>query len=157
LPTLSWSARVKTTTVLGSLGVTVPIITKATITRTVGPGEHVSRILVEGSNFQSGAIVEVNGDPVGVVVSQTATQVLVQLDPTHPVTSVKTVGVSNPDGTAANTAQIAIVLDAGNGKGSPGGGAATPGSTATTTNGNGNGNGGGHPGGGPHGTPTPAH
>ena len=160
LPTLPWSDRVKTTTVLGSFGVPTPTVTTATMTRTLTPRERVIRIVVVGSNFQPGAVVIVNGEAVGTVLSQTSTQLVVQLDPTYPVTSAKTIGVSNPDGTAAETRDIASALDAGNGKGSAGPGAATPGTLATATTGNGNGNcdgnAGGHPGGGAHGTPTPS-
>lgn len=118
----------------------------------------MTRIVVVGSNFQQGAVVIVNGQAVGTVLSQTSTQLVVQIDPTYPVTSAKTIGVSNPDGTAADTRDITSDLDPGNGKGPAGAGSATPGplSTTTTGNGNGNGNGGGHPGGGTHGTPTPS-
>lgn len=156
LPSLQWSAQLKTTSALGILGVVVPSVSKATITRTLGPGgERDTRILVVGSNFQQGAAVVINGDAAGFVVSQTSTQLVVQLDPGYPVTRAKTIGVSNPDGTAADTTDIVSNLDAGNGKGPAGGDSATPGPAATATNGNGNS--GGRPGGGAHGTPTPSH
>lgn len=151
---LSWTDRVKTTEVLGSLGVPIPAVTMVTITRTHGPSSHITQILIVGSNFQQGVVAEINGVEVGAVLSQSTSQLVIQVEPTFPVTSAKTVGVSNPDGTSAETADIAVVLDAGNGKGSGSGGEATPGPAATVTNGNGNG--GGHPGGGSHGTPTPS-
>lgn len=158
LPALPWRDRLKTTTVLGGLGMQTPTVTSAAITRTLTPEARMTRIVVVGSNFQQGAVVIVNGQAVGTVLSQTSTQLVVQIDPTYPVTSAKTIGVSNPDGTAADTRDITSDLDPGNGKGPAGAGSATPGplSTTTTGNGNGNGNGGGHPGGGTHGTPTPS-
>lgn len=156
LPTLSWPGQLKTTTVLGSLGVSIPTITQATITRTLGSGEHDTRIVVVGNNFQQGAVVEVNGEVAGTVLSQSSTQLVVELDPNYPVARASHIGVSNPDGTAADTTRIVLALDTGNGKGSGSGVDETPGPAATVTSGNGNGNGGGHPGGGSHGTPTPS-
>lgn len=159
VPTLSWPNRLKTTTVLGSLGAPVPTVAQATVTRTLGSGDHETLVVIVGANFQQGAVIEVNGDATGTVVSQTSSQLVVRLDPNFPVASAKYIGVSNPDGTAAETAHVILALNTGTGKG-PGSGnspTAGPGATATSSPGNGNGNGGGHPGGGSHGTPTPSH
>jgi hypothetical protein len=149
LRSLPWSDRVATTVVLGDLGVSVPVVTSATITRTVGRGTSDVQMVVVGSDFQAGAVAEVEGAEVGVVIAQSPTNLVLRLDGRYAAASIREIGVSNPDGTAATTPNVLQVIDSG-GEGQP-----TPAASPTPDGGNGTGN--GHPGGGPHGTPTPSH
>jgi hypothetical protein len=147
---LPWTDRVATTAVLGDLGVDIPVVTSATITRAVGPGANTIQMVIVGSGFQAGAVAELEGAEVGVVLAQSSTSLTVQLAARYPAASIKEVGVSNPDGTGATTSNVLQVIGAGGGGGQP-----TPDASPTPAGGNGSGN--GHPGGGPHGTPTPSH
>jgi len=145
LRSLPWTDRLATTAMLGGLGVDVPVVASATITRTIGRDANTVQMVIAGSGFQAGAAAEVAGAEVGVVIAQTPTSLVVQLDARYPAASVKEVGVSNPDGTAGATSNVFQVIDAG-GEGQP-----TPGASPTPAGGN------GHSGGGPRGTPAPSH
>jgi len=160
LPKLSWPDRLSTTAALGDLGTPIPHVTQATITRAVGQTAHATTLSIEGTGFQQGATAVVNGTQVGTVISVSETEIVVQLDATYPATSAKSVGISNPDGTAAATDAVTVIVDSGNGNGSGAHGNATPAATATATAPKGNGNGsvngnGGNGKGSPTPSPTP--
>jgi hypothetical protein len=126
LPHLGWSSRLSTTAALADLGVMVPHITTVTVTR-VESDSHASsdsssesssggdggrdsqghgwQIVVTGSGFAPGALVVVDGQPVGTPVSASGMQ-LVALVSDDVGARAQSVGVLNPDDTAAATSAI---------------------------------------------------
>lgn len=147
LHSTSWTERVATTQALGALGETIPVANDATVIRLNGPNEHKVRLIVTGSGFASGARVTVNGQVVGTLISATSTQLVVEIDTTSFHDSFRTIGVSNPDGTAVVSAHI----DEATGSDQNGSGAGRPTPvthpTPTPKPGHGHGNNGGNGGG----------
>ncbi len=114
LPGLGWSDRVATTAALGGLGENVPHVTGAAIHEIAGRdaqaaahGTHAAQVVVSGSGLVAGARLVVNGQPMGTVLSVTDGTLVAQvsLDPSL-VGRVVSIGVENPDGTAAQTSAI---------------------------------------------------
>jgi hypothetical protein len=98
---LTLEQRVATTTELGKLGATVPVIASVTVT----PGEgHKVTVLITGSGFQPGATLLLDGLPssASVTVSSTTVEVVLEF-PTD--ARLASFGVANPDGTVAETHQ----------------------------------------------------
>jgi hypothetical protein len=152
-----WADRVSATSALGQLGETIPGVTQVRVS-TQQDGLHVT---IAGSGFEQGAQLAINGQPAGQVVSVTPTQLVVVLVRGHYPEEVRSVGVSNPDGTAAQAPDNALgnLFPPGRdatessrddkGQVTPGTGDHSYGGTPTPTPG-------GHPvGGGGSGTPTP--
>lgn len=131
--------RLLTTTELGRLGDTVPSLTQAEVTLPAQPSGQAS-VSISGSYLQPGAQLLVNGQPVAASGTLQNGRYLFTVQ-WHGDQHPHTIGILNPDGTAAQTAQVSIQTSDGNGNGTGGG------------NGKGNGNGGGKP----EGTPTPHH
>jgi hypothetical protein len=105
LAVLPWSERVATTAVLAVLGDDVLQVTQASMVYS-GHGQHLWQITVAGSGFQNGARLLVNGQPAGTVISITRTTLVAQMtgDDSAPLPS--SIGVANPDNTAALTASV---------------------------------------------------
>ena len=131
---LAFPERLLTTDELGRLGDTIPSLTQAQVTLPAQPNGQAS-VSISGSDLQPGAHLLVDGQPVaassafenGVYLFTVGWQ-----GNKHP----HTIGILNPDGTAAQTTHVIV-------------------QTSNTGGGNGNGNGGGNGGGKPKGTPTP--
>lgn len=114
LPGLNWDDRVATTAALGGLGESVPHVMSATIDEIAGHdaqaatrGGHTVQIIVSGSGFVAGARLVINGQPAGTVLSVADGTLVAQvsLDPSL-AGHVVSIGVENPDGTAARTSAI---------------------------------------------------
>lgn len=145
LPSLGWDDRVATTTAMGELGEGVPRVTGAAIHAIAGQdgqsaqgathGARPVQIVVSGGGFAAGAQLMINGQPAGTVLSVTDGMVVAQvsLDPT--TSHIASIGIENPDGTAAQT------TDVGHGAAVTATPAISP--TATPTH-HGGGHGGGH-------------
>ena len=78
LAVLPWAQRITTTSALVGLGDNAPTVTHAEMVYS-GHGQHLWRITVTGSGFQPGAILLVNGQPAGEVISVTPTALVAQM------------------------------------------------------------------------------
>jgi hypothetical protein len=107
LPALGWHDRILTTSVLAGLDVSAPSVTNADIIKAdkVKGGKNVWQVTVTGHGFQLGAILLVNESQRGVVVSVTG-NVLVAEVSDGPISGDTSVGVGNPDNTAANAMRV---------------------------------------------------
>jgi hypothetical protein len=147
LPALSWSSRIATTSALGVLGETVLTVTRVSGVRSGPYGARLWTLTITGSGFQNGAVLLVNGRPAGHIVTITLTRVVAQLAGGGQEDALtRSIGVGNPDGTAAASQVTEIHDDAGpRPTGAPGGcgiehedyctptPTSTPTSTATST------------------------
>jgi hypothetical protein len=106
LHTLNWEDRVATTQVLGALGESVLVVQGIKVTREDGQNLHILRLVASGNGFAPGAVITVDGQPVGTLVSGTAVQLVVEIDATTFHLPLRDIGVSNPDGTAALSPHI---------------------------------------------------
>jgi hypothetical protein len=106
LPSLSWSARITTTSALGDLGESVVRMAQVRGVRVSSPSGPVWIVTITGSGFQTGAILLVRQRPAGHVVSVTSTQLIAQLSAGRDDSLPHGIGVGNPDNTAASTAQV---------------------------------------------------
>jgi uncharacterized membrane protein YgcG len=108
LAVLPWSGRVMTTAVLGDIGDTVLQVNAATMVYLENSvqDQHLWEITVIGAGFMPGAVLLVNGAPAGVVRSVTPTMLVAQMsgDDSGPLPA--SIGVANPDDTAAQTSSI---------------------------------------------------
>ncbi len=105
LPGLPWPERVTTTSALAQLGDDVLRVNQVEMVY-FGHGQHLWQITVTGSGFQQGAILLVNGQSAGTVTSVTATTLVAQLPSDDSAPLPGSVGVANPDNTAAVTSSI---------------------------------------------------
>lgn len=106
LVSLPWPERVTTTSALAALGDDVLHVTQTQMVY-AGHGQHLWTITVTGTGFQQGAELLVNGQPAGAVIVSVASTTLVAHmsgDDSAPLPS--SVGVANPDHTAAVTSSI---------------------------------------------------
>src|SRR5262249_25364227 len=141
---VTFNSRVAFTTQLGSLGDTVLTITQITLTHETNA--HVL-LTITGHYFQSGASVVVDGTSYTPVSTTADTQLVIEIATNQWAGSDRSIGVQNPDGTAALAANSLIPSDSDDGPNSaPAKGNGTP----TPTQDNGTGNNGHH-----HPTPTP--
>ncbi len=168
---INWQNRVNTTTALGGLGVAAPHVSAVTIIRAGGDGHGGStgdgsgdghglqppadQVTVSGSGFRPGATLVVDGHAAGKVVAITVTPTqIVALVQDENIEHAQHIGVSNPDGTAAETTKNNIHVQDAQGDGGTGDdkhpGAtptatktATPTATPTATSGDHGGGGGG--------------
>lgn len=184
LPQRSWRDRLAATNVLGVVGQTVPTIAHVTIsaepdtaagqTSDAASTADAISIMVSGSGFAPGAVLYLNGQPLGNVdatgtVLNATTTHLVASEQTLAPRAITSVGIGNPDGTVASTTALTYAGTAGNGTAtSPGDqnngqgtgtgkgtGNGTDGASATASPGS-QGCGDGHGGSGDgHGQPTP--
>ena len=105
LAVLPWAQRITTTSALVGLGDNAPTVTHAEMVYS-GHGQHLWRITVTGSGFQPGAILLVNGQPAGEVLSVTPTTLVAQMTGDDSAPLPASIGVANPDNTAAVTSSI---------------------------------------------------
>jgi hypothetical protein len=143
LHAVSWSDRVATTQVLGALGETIPVVQDVTVTREDGPTVHILRLVASGSGFAPGAAITVDGQSAGTLISETATQLIVEIDATTFHLPLRDIGVSNPDGTAALSLKVEIDNGSDHGSGPPSRPTPVAHPTPTTNGGHGHGNGSG--------------
>lgn len=103
LSAANWPNRIAATTALGVLGVTVPRVTGATL---VEDTDDHWLVTLTGSGFQPGALLLVNGQPTGSVIAL-SNGVLTATVPVDALAQTpSTLGVGNPDGTAAATSSV---------------------------------------------------
>jgi hypothetical protein len=143
LHAVSWSDRVATTQVLGALGETILVVQDVTVTREDGPTVHILRLVASGSGFAPGAVITVDGQSAGTLISGTATQLIVEIDATTFHLPLRDFGVSNPDGTAALSLKVEIDNGSDHSSGPPSHPTPVAHPTPTTNGGHGHGNGSG--------------
>lgn len=105
---VGWSDRVATTQVLGALGETILVVQDVKIIREDGPNIHVLRLEANGSGFMPGAVITVDGQSVGTLLSVSATRLVVEIDTATFHLPLRDIGVSNPDGAAALSLKVEI-------------------------------------------------
>lgn len=94
---IDWPDRVATTTTLSTLGEATPTITRVTYTRAASG----LTLQISGAGFVSGATLYLDGRPAGTVSSAAANAIQATLPTGTTLDPGATIGVSNPDGTAA--------------------------------------------------------
>lgn len=94
---MDWPDRVATTATLSALGETAPIITRVTYSHAA----NELTLHISGAGFASGATLYLDGRPAGKAHSVAANAIEVTLPGVTALDPGATVGVSNPDGTAA--------------------------------------------------------
>ncbi len=128
LPSVDWSMRLAFTQQLGVLGAPVPTITQVTA---VEGSNDAWTVRLTGTNFASGAHVLINGTPRGTVRQNTSTELVVEVNGSDWPGGTYTVGVLNPDGTAAQITQKGDDQHGGSNDGDDHGGQGTPGPGST--------------------------
>lgn len=106
LPALDWSARVITTTALAQIGDSVPQIAQTSVTGVRADGNYTWTVTIRGAGFAPGAVLLVDGRPLGTIISLSPTTLVAQLSGNQLPNGSHTFGVGNPDGTAAVVTQI---------------------------------------------------
>jgi hypothetical protein len=112
LPQLDWPLRLDFTAQLGAIGAAVPQIASVTVGQTA---EGKVPLQIHGSDFSSGAVVVLDGATVGAPQSLAATQLTIAIPAALWDGRDHSVGVQNPDGTAAEIA----VTNTSHGHGNP--------------------------------------
>ncbi len=147
LSNLDWPARIQVTNALRALNATRLVVTSARIIGASGgganstghdgngvrPGGQVT-VIVTGAGFSTGAVLLINGQQTGVVDSVTQDTLVAHLDAKALDAAVTSVGVGEPDGSAAITTHIESDGHA-SGEGATPGDHATPGAEATPSEG----------------------
>ena len=104
---LDWTARVFTTGVLGDIGDQgLPHITDVSILRISHDGNYIWYCTAHGSGFAPGAVMLIDGRQMGVIASYSPTTVSAELSVSRSVALPTSIGVGNPDGTAAATSNL---------------------------------------------------
>jgi len=146
---VNWQNRLSTTAALGGLGVAAPHVSAVSVIRTGSDGRgdgtgdshgsqpRTDQVTVSGSSFRPGATLMVDGRAAGKVIAITVTPTqIVALVQDDNVEHAQYIGVSNPDGTAAQTKNIHVQDgqgDGGNGDDKHPGATPTVTKTATPT------------------------
>jgi len=115
LPLIGWGNRLGTTAALADVGVNVPRVSSAIVTQLhdgngssgSDGGEHIWQIAVNGSGFEPGAMLYLDGQPAGKVISVTPTRLTATVQSDDQAQHAHAVGVVNPNGTADQTVHIA--------------------------------------------------
>lgn len=105
LASLPWAQRLTTTDTLAEIGDNVVRVTHVTMVYS-RQGLHIWTITVTGAGFQQGATLLVNGQPAGTVISVSPTTVVAQLSGDDSATTPGSIGIANPDDTAAQTTSV---------------------------------------------------
>jgi hypothetical protein len=99
LPQLGWSQQLAFTNQLGHVGGQIPHVTQVTLARNIN---YTFILTIIGKNFVPGVHLIIAQAPRGIVLQQTSTMLKVVVNADDlPADSASTVGVLNPDGTAA--------------------------------------------------------
>jgi hypothetical protein len=122
LPNLGWPARIQITNALRTLKAAKLTVTSARIAGahegdTGGDGNNGNNgnnsksgglvtVIVKGSGFTSGAVLLINGQQAGAVDAITPDTLVAHLPAGTAVEAVSSVGVGEPDGSAASTTHI---------------------------------------------------
>ncbi len=111
LPQIDWASRLRATTTLGGLGEQVPSVSSVRFTQGDDDVKNAPwHVQVQGAGFATGAILVVDGQPGGTVLSVTPTLLVAEWSNGAPPHGVS-VGVQNPDGTAAQTGNVTFHSD----------------------------------------------
>jgi hypothetical protein len=102
---LPWPDRVMTTSVLAAIGDKVLHVSRASMVYS-DDEQNLWRITVSGSGFAPGAVLLVNGQPAGTIISDTPTTLVAQMAGDESSSVPSAIGVANPDDTAAETSSI---------------------------------------------------
>jgi hypothetical protein len=131
LRAIGWPDRVATTTALGALGVAVLRVTGATLAADDDGRWHVT---LTGTGFESGAVLLMDGQSAGTVTAMSAGLLTAVLPLDDVAQAPASLGVGNPDGTAAATDNVQV-LNPESATPTPGeqGGTSPPGAGATVT------------------------
>jgi hypothetical protein len=107
LPALGWHDRITTTSALVGIGDKALSVTTAAVGKAAtGKGnQHLWQVTISGSGFQLGAILLINEVQRGVVISVSDSLLVAQVDD-GPIQGNASLGVGNPDATAANAQNI---------------------------------------------------
>ncbi len=116
LPNLNWSARAKVTDALRTLHATTLVVTSARIAGGTGGGTSKGgnggkpsgpvTVNVTGAGFTPGAVLLINGQQMGVVDAVTPGTLVAHVDAGALSIEVESVGVGEPDGSAASTTHL---------------------------------------------------
>jgi hypothetical protein len=139
LSSRAWPDRLTTTSALAELGDAVPSVAHAIV---VHEGDRRWQVTLSGAGFQPGAVLLVNGVPVGTAHVVSPSLLTAEVGDVASLRHMA-LGVGNPDGTAAETGSV----DTASATPTPGGGEDHGGQGSGTGKG---GHGGDH-----SGTPTP--
>ncbi|HEY7781383.1 MAG TPA: hypothetical protein VIC85_14335 [Ktedonobacterales bacterium] len=104
LPAVGWPDRVLTTTALGQLGISVPSVASATL---ASHGQSW-RVTLTGTGFAPGAVLLVDGQPAGQIISVLGDQLEADVPATADSGVPGSLGIGNPDYTAAATSGIRV-------------------------------------------------
>ena len=107
LPNARWPLRLAFTQQLGTLGAQVPEVTQVQV---ISNSHDTLTLQVTGANFVPGAQVVINGTPKGTITQVTSTTIVAVISESAWPEDMHTVGVLNPDGTAA---QVTVSGDDG--------------------------------------------
>jgi hypothetical protein len=142
LASQDWSLRIRLTQALGALNVAIPVVTQVTLTESSDSADskgigRITTVAITGAGFQPGAQFLLKGVPAGTVIFVSGDTLVAQVRAAaQAIASQGSIGLGNPDGTAAISARAPVIVS---------GAHATP--SAEPTN---NGDNGKH-----KGTPTP--
>jgi hypothetical protein len=101
LHALNWPMRATVTMVLGQLGDDVLQIAQATVSGASRNGNYIWTIAVDGADFAPGAVLLVDGHPLGSVVSLSPTRLVAEVSSGQLSGGAHSIGVGNADGTAS--------------------------------------------------------
>jgi hypothetical protein len=111
-----WSLRIRLTQALGALDVAVPIVTQVTLTESSDPADskgtgRITTVTITGVGFQPGAQLLLRGMPTGTVISVSGDSLVAQVRAAvQAIASQGSIGVGNPDGTAAMSAKAPVIV-----------------------------------------------
>jgi hypothetical protein len=116
LPTQEWPLRLRLTQALRALNVAVLVVTKVVLTEASDPADskgigRITTVTITGAGFQPGAQLLLRGIPTGTVISVSGDTLVSQVRAAaQAIASQGSIGVGNPDGTAALSAQAPIII-----------------------------------------------
>jgi hypothetical protein len=111
-----WSLRLRLTQALGALNVTIPVVRQVTLTESSDPTDskgigRLTTVVITGAGFQPGAQLLLRGIPTGTVLSVSGNSLVVQVRAAaQAIASQGSIGVDNPDGTTAVSAQAPVIV-----------------------------------------------
>jgi hypothetical protein len=134
LPNQDWSLRIRLTQTLGALNVAILAVTQVTLTEASDPADskgigRITTVTITGAGFQPGAQLLLRGIPTGMVLSVSSDTLVAQVRAAaQAIAGQGSMGVGNPDGTAAISTQTPVIVS---------GAHATPSAEPTNTGDNG--------------------